>query len=215
MVNYSFVFWYCNNILPLELIVERTRKFMSLEGFKLALKLLVIGFFIIKLYHISTEAYFDSGSRFNKTYAIENSLSEHIYTTETRANITNDLLEELEKHVDEGDYLLAYDKIPMVNFLTKTKPYMYNSWVWVYDSYTFEKQLWRAEHEINELPIVVQQKFETIRAFSDPDPDYMSETKTETYHYKSGRVKAMNAFLKRNNYNIIWSNSHFNIYKHN
>ena len=119
----------------------------------------------------------------------------------------------MDDYVSVGDYLLAYDNIPMLNYLTKTKPYMGMSWVWVYDSKTFESKLKQAERDIKERPIVVQQKFKTIVSFSEPENDYMSETKDESYIYKKGRVIAMNAFLKRNHYQVIWSNSHFNILK--
>ncbi|WP_458629086.1 glycosyltransferase family 39 protein [Winogradskyella sp. PC D3.3] len=179
------------------------------------LPLMVVGFFTVKVYKISNESYFDLGSRFNKVYAIDNKLAKGIYTTKERAKIVNELLPELEKFVKKDDYLLAYDNIPMVNFLTQTQPYMYISWVWVYDGEMFKKQLERAEAEIGVLPIVVQQKFETIGQFSTPDPYYMSEHKVENYRYNRNRVKAMNDFLDRNNYSISWSNAYFNIYQPN
>ena len=103
----------------------------------------------------------------------------------------------------------------MINYLTKTKPYMGNSWVWVYDSYTFERKLRQAESEIDVLPLVVQQKFETVGNFSEPIKDYMNETKEDNYLYKRDRVKAMNAFLKRNQYIVVWSNDYFDILKPN
>lgn len=172
-----------------------------------------IGFFILKSYKISNEAYFDSGNRYYKTHAINNHLAKGVYTTKERAIIINDVLLALQNYVKKDDYLLAYDKIPMLNFLTETKPYMYNSWVWVYDGALFKKQIERAQLEIEVLPIVVQQKFETIVNFSNPDFNYMSEEKEDDYIYNKNRVKAMNAFLKQNNYAIVWSNNYFNIYK--
>jgi hypothetical protein len=174
---------------------------------------LIIAYFSTKTYNISNEAYFDKGTRFLKTYSINSPFSKGIYTTKERAEIFNTLLKELDKHVKPNDYLLAYDNIPMVNYLTATKPYMYTSWVWVYDSSVFEKQLQKAEIEIANLPIIVRQKFETIGSFSPPLLDYMSESKQENYIYKRGRTKIMNNFLKRNKYQIIWSNPYFNIYK--
>jgi hypothetical protein len=177
------------------------------------LPFLIVGFFLLKLYKISNNAYFDSGNRFEKTYSIKSEYAKGVFTTKERAEIFNELLVVLKAYVDKDDYLLAYDKIPMVNFLTNTKPYMYISWVWVYDGITFEKQIKRAENEIDILPIVVQQKFETIVEFSEPVLDYMSEDKEENYSYNKRRVVAMNDFLKRNNYEIVWSNTHFNIYK--
>ncbi|MBC3844827.1 glycosyltransferase family 39 protein [Winogradskyella echinorum] len=174
---------------------------------------MIVGFFILKAYNISYEAYFDKGSRIYKVFSVKNDLAKGIYTTKERAQIFNELLSELEKYISRDDYLLAYDKIPMVNFLTQTKPYMYISWVWVYDGVMFKKQLHRAEEEIGVLPVVVQQKFETIGTFSEPVLDYLSEEKEESYRYNKGRVIAMNDFLRRNHYEIVWSNPYFNIYK--
>lgn len=182
-------------------------------GLTKVLPVMITSFFLLKAYKISNESYFDLGNRFHKTYPINNDLAKGVFTTKKRAQIFNELLPVLKQYVNKNDYLLAYDKIPMINFLTETKPYMFNSWVWVYDGVMFKKQLDRAEEEIGILPIVVQQKFETIVAFSEPILDYMSEDKEENYRYNKGRVIAMNNFLQRNNYEIVWSNTHFNIYK--
>ena len=205
--------WYYFQVNKLNFEIKSQNILIDENDLKKIFQIFIISFFIIKIYNISNEAYFDSGSRFNKKYTINNPLSKGIYTTKRRADIINNLLPELEKHIVENDYLLAYDNIPMVNFLTNTKPYLYISWVWVYDSDTFNYQLKRAEKEINRLPVVVQQKFQTIGYFSAPVLDYMSETKEEDYIYKKGRMVAMNSFLKRNNYKIVWSNPYFNILK--
>lgn len=90
---------------------------------------------------------------------------------------------------------------------------MHNPWPWIYDSSSFERHLKRAQKEIDVLPIIVQQKFETIVSFEEPVSDYMVEGKLSDSRYNAGRTKAMNDFIKRNNYTIVWSNSHFNIYK--
>jgi hypothetical protein len=182
------------------------------NDFKTFIIVLAISFFTVKGYKISKEAYFDKGSRLKKTHTIDNTLA-NVFTTKERADITNAVLKALEPHVKADDYLLAYDNVPMLNYLTQTKPYMGISWVWVYDSKTFENKIKQAEETLPYLPVVVQQKFRTIVSFTEPDEDYMDETKEEGYIYKKGRVKAMNAFLKRNNYEVIWSNAYFNILK--
>lgn len=176
---------------------------------------IVLSFFVSKAYSISNEAYFDAGSRFDKIYTIDSKLARNIYTTKERATVVNELLFNLEKYVKPNDYLLAYDCIPMVNFLTKTKPYMYNPWVWIYDEYSFENKIKMAEKDITILPVVVQQKFSTIGGFSLPMLDYMGETKENTFIYNSARTIRMNRFLKRNDYKVVWSNQYFNIYKSN
>ncbi|WP_111684348.1 hypothetical protein [Winogradskyella tangerina] len=176
---------------------------------------LAFAFLILKAYKIPQQSYFDPGSRFEKTFAINNVKARGVYTTERRAQIMNELLLNLNRFVKPNEYLLAYDKIPMVHFLTETKPYMYNSWVWIYDYNSFEKKLLKAEQEIDELPVVVQQKIETIYEFSEPIEDYMSETKENTNFHSNERNATMNSFLKRNNYEVVWSNAYFNIYKSN
>lgn len=188
-------------------------KILSKDMINHVMVIMVLSFFSAKIYNISHEAYFDEGSRFKKTYEINNKFAKGIYTSKERATIINNLLINLEQYVSPNDYLLAYDKIPMVHFLTETKPYMYNPWPWIYDSYSFNKYLNRAEQNIEVLPIIVQQKFETIGYFSEPMLDYMYENKEDIYTYDKRRVIAMNAFIKKNDYKIIWSNPYFNIYK--
>ncbi|WP_178987732.1 hypothetical protein [Winogradskyella schleiferi] len=186
---------------------------LSKKSVHLFLYAIIVAFLLLKTHNISQQAYFDNGSRFEKTYAINSPLAKGIYTTERRAKIVNDLLQNLNKFVKPNDYLMVYDKIPMVHFLTETKPYMYNPWVWIYDYNSFEKKLHKAESEIPVLPIVVQQKFETIYSFSEPIPDYMSTQKENTDFHSNERNAIMIAFLNRNNYEIVWSNPYFNIYR--
>lgn len=176
-----------------------------------------VAFFLAKGLNVSKQAYFDVGSRFQKTHTIENVLANGIYTTERRAEIINDLLVNLNKYVKSNDYLLAYDKIPMLHFLTETRPYMFNSWVWIYDSQSFDKKLKQAEKRIKIYPIVVTQKFETILEFSKPIPNYLEENLTNTkgliIAYDTKKNASMNTFLNNNDYEIVWSNEYFNIYK--
>ncbi len=182
-------------------------------NFNYTFKIFIITYLLFKFYNISTTSYFDKGSRFKKVVEVDTPLSKWVYTNEKRAEIINTVLNELKNHVKKDDYLLAYDNIPLVNYLTETKPYIGISWVWVYDSEIFDSKIKEAEKNIEALPIVVQQKFVTIGDFQSPTLDYMSEEKEETYIYKRGRVKAMNAFLLRNKYEVIWENEYFNIHK--
>ncbi|AEH01632.1 hypothetical protein [Lacinutrix sp. 5H-3-7-4] len=190
---------------------------LNKKGFTTLVIFIAVAFFLAKALNVSREAYFDKGSRLKKTHTINSDLAKGIYTTKRRAEITNALLVNLEKYVKPNDYLLTYDKIPMIHFLTETKPYMYNSWVWVYDSYSFEKKISKAENEIKTYPIVVTQKFETTRRFSQPIPNYLAEDLTNTKGiinaYDAKKNITMNRFLEQNEYEIVWSNAYFNILK--
>lgn len=108
--------------------------------------------------------------------------------------------------------MFVYDSFPILYYLTETKPYAYNPWVMIYDSQLFKDKLEKAEKEIEQLPVIVQQKFSVIYRFEDPDPSYIQEGFPNKGHYNSERNKFMNKFINRNNYEIVWSNSRFNIY---
>ena len=212
-----FFFHFVSKITKINVLTEigRAQNALMLDHkpIRYLLPFLVLSYFGYKGYSMSQGAYFDSGNRLDKTAVIDNAYTKGVYTTEERAKVINDVLIELEKYVAPNDYLLMYDSAPMLHFLTETKPYAYNPWVWIYDHVSFENKLSTAEANIKDLPIVVQQKFTTIWEFSSPMDDYLSEDKTYSNTYHPGRAKAMNDFLRRHNYKIIWSNAYFNIYE--
>lgn len=176
--------------------------------------LLVFATLFTKAYQISHNAYFDYGPRWQKTHPINSNFARGIYTTKEKADVINGLLEVLPSFVKPGDLLLTYDSIPMVHFFTQTRPFMYNPWIWIYDGYSFSKQLNRAVQEQPYLPVIVQQKFETIGGFGEPNPYYLREDKTrDVYSYNVERVKAFNKFIADYEYSISWSNTYFNIYE--
>lgn len=188
-------------------------EYYPISVLKSIILIIVCSYFTVRLYKVSKEAYFDEGSRFKKTYTINNKYTEGIFTTEKRAKVINEVLLNLNKYVEPNDYLFVYDSFPMLYYLTETRPYVCNPWVMIYDSKTFINKLEKANREIEGLPIIVQQKFSVIYRFEDPDPYYMREDKLNTGHYNSDRTKAMNKFISKNNYEVVWSNSRFNIYK--
>jgi len=110
------------------------------------------------------------------------------------------LLDEMDNHVEEGDYLLTHEYIPMLHFLTKTKPYLYNAWpMEIYGPDQLEEALQKAIKERQYLPIVVKGK----------------ETKTTPGTDSEKRIFAMrtiiDGFLKHNRYSLVWKNSLFKI----
>ena len=172
----------------------------------------LMSYFTVKAYNVFNGAYYDPGSRLKKIAKVNNDLSKGIYTTERRAEIINEALGQLRGLIKPGDYLLAYDKLPMFYYLTQTKPYAYIPWIWSYDSYTFKRQLKRAEGEIDILPVVIHQKFETMFAFSDPIPDYLDENREDNYLNRVKSHKVFKEFLSRNGYKVVWENAYYSIY---
>ncbi|MBT8375433.1 MAG: hypothetical protein KJO22_01050, partial [Bacteroidia bacterium] len=176
---------------------------------------IVVSFFSIKAYRVFNEAYFDPGSRLEKTASVNSKYLKHVYTTEERAEILNEVLFHLKEVAQPNDYILAYDNIPLIHYLTETKPYLGNPWVWLYDDSSFEKKLDMASQHKDELPVIVAQKFETIIAFSEPKLNYLSTTPHADNESRIYKNKILQQFLISHNYEIVWSNSYFNIYKVN
>jgi len=169
-------------------------------------------FCVLQLYRISNQAYFDKGSRFEKRYAIHHSTAKHIFTTKHRADIMNQFIPVLNRYISPDDYVLAFEHIPMIHAMTRSKPFAYTPWLLTYCGAMFEQQLLRAEKE-RALPIVVAQHFESFPDWSAPQNNYYAENKPNTFKHDSKRTSVFNEFLKRHDYEKVWTNGYFSIWK--
>ncbi len=149
--------------------------------------------------------YFDRANRSAMRFQINNPHMHGIYTTEKRARVINELLAESALFVKPEDYVLAYDCIPMYYYLTDTKPYMHNSWVWLYDDGMFKQQLYKSLYETHICPVVIMQKRSTI---GTNWPDNASEE----YEFRPEATAYLNDFLKTYQYRQVWENDFFKIY---
>lgn len=96
----------------------------------------------------------------------------------------------------------------MVNFLTQSRPYLYNSWVWTYDPSNFRKQIGIAEKEHDTLPIIVRQKSELSCWYK-----YDENWNNELFPYKKKRTICFNQFICKHHYEVVWENEVFQILK--
>jgi hypothetical protein len=180
---------------------------------KIVLLLFLISFISRVFYLGMTTAYYDPGSRIHKTYRINNVKAKCIYTTQERATVVNNLLEGIKPFIKDGDYLIAYESIPMIYYLTNTKPFLHDSWLVGMDSTSFTKKIKRSRIEDNPLPLVLRQKFETIGYFGVPSDDYISDNRKSTIYVSQEQTIFFNKFLLENNYHVVWENSHFILYE--
>jgi hypothetical protein len=109
------------------------------------------------------------------------------------------------KYVKPNDYVLAYDCLPLYYYLTDTKPYMYNSWLWLYDPGVFKNQLEKAYGETHFCPVVIMHKRSTLGNNwpQNYDEDFKGHDVTLGY---------INDFLSAHHYNQVWENDFFKIY---
>ncbi|MBL7762884.1 MAG: glycosyltransferase family 39 protein [Chitinophagaceae bacterium] len=186
----------------------------NVEGYQLKqIKMVIVVLFAaLCLEHAYFYPFFDKRNRITQHYAINNEHLRGIYTTRDRAQAINEFLEECKKYVKPGDYVLAYDCMPLFHYLTDTKPYMRNSWPYLYLPSVFKEELNRPlENGNTKLPVVVWQTIRPIGKGADW-PTHPVVPDLEWAERNKDRNEALITFLEKNKYKKVWSNTIFDIY---
>lgn len=169
-------------------------------------------FFIISstrnLLITSTGCFHDEGSRLAKTEKSIHPLAT-TFTDGYKCKIMDDLLTNLANYVKPHDYLLCWQSISMIHYLTHTYPYLNNSWPWTYDSMNMERQFKRSEN-ITVLPVVVCHKSQPPHWFSYYS-EWDSEDAVDQSNFNKDKMRLFHTFIKSHNYQTVWENSVFRI----
>jgi hypothetical protein len=172
------------------------------------IRIYVFWFFAITcLYHSYFYPYFDMSDRRKMVFQVDSKFLKGVYTTKERATVINELLAESKKYIKKNDVILAYDCIPMVHFLTETRPYLRNPWPGYYFPQAFQNELKTAYSNSTELPVIVTQKLSTIGS-NWPQNKGLEYKRT---NQDLIRDSMMVQFLKNNNYKKVWENDAFEI----
>jgi hypothetical protein len=163
---------------------------------------------ILLLIHTIIYTYNDHPNRIKMIYPVHNAFLKGVFTTRERAKAVDELLVESSKYVKENDYVIAYEDIPMYYTLTRTRPYIKNSWPRLYDRATLETELNKALSEKHVLPLVIYQKVQTLPGPYWPDLN-QDNSSFDMNKPKNAQIKK---FLTANNYKMVWENIAFRIY---
>ena len=175
----------------------------------IALTAFIAVFFIKNGWHIMNNAYFDEGSRLEKTCRIQN-VHANTLTKKSYAEATMHLLDELKKYVSPGDYLFCFQSSPTIHYITHTRPYMYNPWPWSFDTASMRLHLQRAEASSKVCPVLVREKTQIID-FTKPDPYWDSTDATDNFSHKNAKVEIIHGFIRRHGYHVVWEDNHYQI----
>lgn len=189
---------------------------VSLRGEKLKRNLVVLFAFVLAAFvvkrgvcNIFNQCYFDEGCRLDKNYRIDSPLAT-TYTTRKNCEMLNPLLHELQLYVDKNDYLLCFQYSPTIHYLTHTRPYLYNPWIFTYDSEALERKFNKAETEHKKLPVMVRDK--SIPPHWYEPYDYWDDNNApETFFHKNRKLDLIHSFIARHNYRVVWENEVFQI----
>jgi Dolichyl-phosphate-mannose-protein mannosyltransferase len=162
------------------------------------------------LYHAYFYPYFDTRNRIKMHYSLNSPYLKGIFTTQERANSFNELLEESARYIKPGDNVLAYDCMPVFHYVTKTRPYLRNSWPYLYPKDVFKEELDKAQAASTLLPVVIMQTIKTIGSGSDW-PTVPLKYDPEWEQRNKGRNELLNEFLAAHHYQQVWTNGMFKI----
>jgi hypothetical protein len=132
-----------------------------------------------------------------------------VYTTKARARVVEELLNELNKHVEIGDVLLTYNEIPMLHYLTKTRPWLENPWIMLASPEVIRNKLKQKIIQGEQLPVIVR----AIGNTSSPYWPVNSKEFSKNSHENKIRL-IFSHFERENSYRVIWSNDFFEILKY-
>jgi hypothetical protein len=187
------------------------RVLITPQQFRLVRTAGVVLLVIACLLHAYFYPYFDRRNRATMLYSIDNKYLKGIFTSQDRAASFNELLAESAKHLKPGDYALAYDCMTMFHYVTETRPFIRNSWPYLYSKDVFKDELQKAKERTRILPVVVMQTTKTVGSGADW-PTVPLKQDAEWTERNKGRNNYLQEFLTANNYTEVWTNGMFKIF---
>lgn len=159
-----------------------------------------------------------SSGRTDMHYSVNNKFVKGIYTSKERAQVIDEVLTEISKYVKPNDYLLCYSYIPMINFMTNTRPYMGNPYTGMFPGKVFEEQLSKSIEKKKILPAIVIQKINPYlfqwpeKSIFEKDESIKNYGGEFSTFFDTVRDNYLNWFIKTNNYTEVFSNNIFSVF---
>jgi hypothetical protein len=193
----------------------KSEKFKNHSAIFILFAIALFSFVPLRVYRVYHTAYFDFGARHEKIFNINHPLV-NVYTTKEKMLVMNDLLQVLNKEIKPNEIVYFHESMPMLHYLTKTRPYLDNAWPWIYGPENYNNRLMKKENSNDFRPTVIRQKCQPIGGkWTVYDQTYNDTISDLNFSYNSYRTKYFEAFLKRNAYHVIWENDLYQILKTN
>jgi 4-amino-4-deoxy-L-arabinose transferase-like glycosyltransferase len=175
------------------------------QGAKLALLFGVV-LFGEGVHRAGTFVYRD-GPRSALTASVSHPQLKAQYTSPARAKVVAEVLNELERRVAPGDYLLAYEGAPLIQYLTRTRPYLNRPWLMGWERGDVIQELAAtAPKRTGCLPVVVVTTKSTSSASWPTHAKRLDQRQPQR-----GARRVLKAFLRGHAYERKWSNGFFEI----
>ena len=135
---------------------------------------------------------------------------EGVRTTPERAKAIESIVMAINEHADPGQPLLVFHSAPGLHALTGMLPYTCSTWSFLLTPTMFNVDIVRAQKRFDgQLPLVVLAKWAVgCREWPQERKAYMNSD-----NLRWGRRMAFDRFLSNNNYQTIFENEDFVIFK--
>lgn len=174
--------------------------------------ILLVAYLFCGVYKNDNLAYYDPGSRLEKVHAIDNKYCRFIYTGAYRARLMNELLPVLDQYVKADDYLMVYNFMPGLNYMTDTRSYISNAWLWCLSGAEMKIHFNRAMSRQTPLPVVLRQNFKATNLWGEYDSRFCDVNREEVNVLsRKEQIEALNDFLNQHHYEVVWTNQYFDI----
>ncbi len=148
--------------------------------------------------------------RHEMVYGVNSPKLRGVLTDRERATAVNELLAALQPVVKKNDYLLAHDALPMIHYLTGTRPFLGNSYPWLYQTEVYGKRLESAFTATGLRPIVVMQKVTTNGWRGNKWP---TNEPAQYEDWNAEKNMIIRKYLADKGYTMTWENNAFLIYQ--
>lgn len=161
---------------------------------------------IVFLAFVATHStcYFDEGNRWEKTHTPRIDCAT-TYTSQERALIIDEIAANTLRHATEGNYLLVFDNLPMLHYLTGMQPYLGSPWSTFWGNKMFERQLHRAESS-RPLPLIAVPHF----FYKDLSPTFYLNA--DRHPEMEQKIIILTDFMMRYGYKIVYTDRYITLY---
>ncbi len=196
-------------ILPLSILCaydvsDRIRK-TEISSILSLLKSLLVALLILSVFFHITDIYRDDQNRINLNTEFSSKSLHGIYSTNDRVRVLDDLLSKIERNTNEGDEILAVSGIPLVYYLTETRPALGYPWLEQIPLDKIKEQMQILEDAKRYPKLFVYAKVNTENR-NWPDANSIERGDSEVTEYLK------NQYLNRHNYSLLSEDEAFAIY---
>lgn len=198
-------------ILPLTILcgyqLETSAKSKAISSIFSLMNCALLSLLILALFFHSTNVYRDDMNRFDLDTEFSSPSLQEIHSTSDRVDAIDELIIRIKESSNKSDKLLMFNSIPMLHYLTETRPALGNPWPDSVPLLTIKSNMEKLEKDGRYPKLFIYAKINT-RDRNWPNGNIPI---TEENMEKFGYIKY--ELINKSNYSLLWENKIFAVYQ--